>query len=114
MNELNGPQRGRRLLSLKEAALKHFQAEHWREVALILGCAPLVQSHDRLLRSLHFGDSDYGSAALDVLMQMVDKDARNLAQIEEYVRDKFAADDMNVISSKATEAKKIVFLPSRF
>jgi hypothetical protein len=45
----------------------------WKRIGLLLGEEDLVTGHDRLLRSLYFGDEDYPDCVLDVLWQLADR-----------------------------------------
>lgn len=44
-----------------------------------------VYGHSRLLRSLSFGDSDYGSCVFDVVKSLVEADSANLEVITNYI-----------------------------
>jgi hypothetical protein len=44
-----------------------------------------VVNNPRLLRSLHWGDDDYGGHVFDVLQELVGRNLQNLQAIEEFV-----------------------------
>lgn len=104
----------RKLIPLKEIAVSHFQAENWLELGLLTGSLDLVQRHERLLRSLRFGDDDYPGAALAVLMSIVEREAANLDFIEEYIQSKFGQTDGENVSTSVSTGRRIVFTPSVF
>lgn len=104
----------RKLIPLKELAVAHFQAENWLELGLLTGSLDLVQHHDRLLRSLRFGDDDYPGAALSVLMSIIEREAANLDFIEEYIHGKFGEAEGEKISTSVSTGRRIFFTPSVF
>lgn len=107
------PEDGKRLLALKNAAVEHFQGEHWLELGALTGRLNAVRKHDRLLRSLSWGDPDYGTHAFAMLTGMVDADPSSLSIIDEYITGHFQAGGVNV-SSIETSGKRIYFNPSVF
>jgi hypothetical protein len=54
------PEVGKRLLEVKNAIVAHFTEEHWLELGALTGRLDTVRNDGRLLRSLSFGDDDYG------------------------------------------------------
>jgi hypothetical protein len=104
------------VLGLKDVVTKRFNHENWLALGLMTGCEQAVQNHDRLLRSLSFGDSDYGGHVISMLLAMVSADGRNLAVIESYITDQFGATAMGGVSVSSTPApgKKLYFTPSVF
>ena len=59
--------RGALILALRRAIVSEFNAEDWREFGYLSGQSDYIQRHDRLLRSLHWQDSDYGDCVLQAL-----------------------------------------------
>jgi hypothetical protein len=107
------PEDGKRSLALKNAAVEHFQGEHWLELSALTGRLDAVRNHDRLLRSLSWGDPDYGTHAFSMLTGMVEANPSNLGIIDEYITGHFQAGGVNV-SSVDTPGKRIYFNPSVF
>lgn len=107
-------QKRKKLIPLKDLAVSKFQSENWLELGLLTGCLDLVQHHDRLLRSLRFGDDDYPGAALAVLMAIVAREPANLDFIEEYIEGKFGEPNDEVVSTSPSTGRRIVFTPSVF
>lgn len=103
----------RKLLPLKEAIVGRFDAGNWLELGAITGCLDIVQGHNRLLRSLSWGDPDYPGAALTVLVGIVGRNEGHFRVIERYVEEKFGGDG-EVVSSKPILGRKIVFAPNAF
>lgn len=106
------PEFSQKLLPLKREIAEHFNAGHWLEVGTITSSLDIVQNHDRLLRSLRFGDEDYDGCVLQVLIAIVQRDPDNLARVERYLEQTFADCAPNV-SSVAT-SNRIIFSPSVF
>src|SRR4051794_28811706 len=93
----------KKLLPLKDIIVANFNAENWLEIGTLTDCLDLVHGHDRLLRSLRFGDDDYSGAALAVLIQILGRDSDNLEFLERYVGEKFAEGEP--ISTAATTSR---------
>lgn len=81
---------GRELIELKNQIIEHFTHSEWLELGFSIDCQDIVKDHDRLLRSLSFGDTDYEGNVLEVLKEMTDKDSENLERIKEYISHKFS------------------------
>lgn len=58
---------GRLLLALQRALVAEFTAGDWAELGCETGEHEYIQGHGRLLRSLSFGDEDYGNCVFQVL-----------------------------------------------
>ena len=65
--------RKRAFVSLKKAIDDRFNVSDWREFSMENN-APYIEHHARLLRSLQYGDEDYGSAVLQMLNYMWEND----------------------------------------
>lgn len=59
--------RGALILALRRAIVSEFTVEDWREFGYLSGHSDYIQRHDRLLRSLHWQDPDYGDCVLQAL-----------------------------------------------
>jgi hypothetical protein len=108
------PDDQRKLVGLKEGVVSNFKHEDWIELGLRTGSAELVRGHDRLLRSLGWGDADYAGHALNVLVSIIARDPANMKIIESYVEAKFGAAPGENISSAPSKNTKIVFAPNVF
>lgn len=73
------------ILALQRAIKATFDDARWHELGYLVGKHDLIASHGRLLRSLHWGDDDYGSCIFSVLPELLGEDFRNLRTIEEFV-----------------------------
>lgn len=58
---------GRLILGLQRGISSEFTTTDWQELGYSAGQHQYIQHHDRLLRSLHFGDDDYGASVFQVL-----------------------------------------------
>lgn len=108
-----GPEASKKVLTLARFMGEHFTAANWREVGLLTGEIDRVQYHPRLLRSLSFGDPDYGEACMDVLTKIVQSEIAHLATIEGYVADTFGEEGVNISTLPGT-GPSIRFTPSVF
>ncbi len=88
------------ILTTKEIIVECFEKEHFLEIGLITGWTSYIQSHDRLLRSLSWGDSDYAGNVLDMLVAMQNRGDDSLEKVQKYVMQKFS----NVASATAQVA----------
>lgn len=89
-----------------------FDNERWQELGLLTNCADIITRHDRLLRSLKWGDSDYSGNVLAVITSIIGRNPSNAEVIRAYV-DHGLEDQMN-ISSKPQPGPRIVFQPDAF
>lgn len=78
-------QQAKRILSLRRRIEEKFDSNAWMEIGLLTDSTRIIDGHDRLLRSLSWGDSDYSACVLDVLNKIVSKDPRNIDVIEDYL-----------------------------
>ena len=74
------------LIALKRAIVATFNEEQWLELGYLAGNPQAVEQHPRLLRSLQFGDDDYGGCALSVLKDLLGSSNENMNAIERFVR----------------------------
>lgn len=64
---IDSKKRGALILALRGAIVSEFTGEDWREFGYLSGQSDYIQRHDRLLRSLHWRDPDYGDCVLQAL-----------------------------------------------
>ncbi len=105
-------EQGQLILKLKDRIVANFQRENWVELGLLTGFHDLINGHDRLLRSLHWGDEDYTDNVLNIITGMVTQNSSVLAAIETYLDSKFEGETLYV-SARPAE-RKITFSPSVF
>jgi len=104
-----------RVLALRDRAVKDFTPGNWTELGIVTDCDSIVQRHDRLLRSMRFGDPDYPDAALEVLTQMLRSNWNLIGSITGFIDEKYPESAEGVLVSSADTGKpKIVFQPSVF
>ena len=78
------------LIELKKIIEKHFTRSDWIELGFILDADDIIGNHPRLLRSLDFGDEDYGGNILEVLTKIVKKDSNGINKIKQYLLENYA------------------------
>lgn len=111
---MNVPNELRRaLLPLKDQIVAKFNKGHWLELGVLTNCSDLVENHNRLLRSLDFGDDDYAGNALGVLLLMIERDPAHFTEIERYVREKFDEGGTSISSAEGA-GPRIYFTPTVF
>ena len=73
--------RGPLMLAMQRAIVAEFKAADWHELGYLTGLHDQIQGHGRLLRSLSFGDEDYGACVFQILQLFVRNDFRALVAI---------------------------------
>lgn len=73
------------IVALQKAILETFDSGRWKELGYRLRKNDVVVEHPRLLRSLSWGDEDYGGHIFTVLRKLLGSNYENLGQIEEFV-----------------------------
>lgn len=108
-SKLSGPQ----LVQLKNSVVEDFDASNWRELGALTNTLDQVENHDRLLRSLSWGDDDYDGLTLTFLRKMIGSNDENLAVVRNYISKKCTVSGED-ISSESTSERKVVFSPNIF
>lgn len=103
----------KRLLKLCKLAVNFFNASDWQLLDLMTGNTKLISGHDRLLRSLSFGDDDYEGNAHRVLFNVVEHNPANLQIVEDFVSERYGGPEEN-ISTAPSKSRQISFTPSVF
>jgi len=103
---------GNRIIALRARVVAKFDAGNWAELGLLTEASDLIDGHDRLLRSLSWGDNDYAGNALIVLTRIVERNPMALAIIEDYL-DRSLSGGAEYISAKVAE-RRITFAPHVF
>ncbi|MBQ23885.1 abortive infection family protein [Alcanivorax sp.] len=70
--------RGKVVLALQKAIVETFDAADWKEVGYKAGQIDYIRGHSRLLRSLSWGDDDYGSCVFQAIEFLLNDDVENL------------------------------------
>jgi hypothetical protein len=104
---------GKQLIAIKNHIVAGFNESHWRELGILTGQSHRIERHDRLLRSLRFGDDDYEGCVLSVLKSIVDENLDNLAIIAKFVQTK-CPEAGEFVSSEDNDQRRIVFSPNVF
>ncbi len=102
----------RALLPLKEKILKLFDERNWLELGTLTDSYQIVKGHDRLLRSLSWGDGDYDGNVLMVLNAIIDRDPSNFGIIGDYVN-KLEGGGSS-LSSEASDQPRFYIQPTVF
>lgn len=103
---------GKRIIQIREKIVSNFTRENWEEIGLLTGFSDLIKGHDRLLRSLNWGDEDYSGNVLNILSDIASQNEKTLDVFESYLDEKFE-EETHYISAKPSEMK-ITFAPSVF
>lgn len=111
-SELSSADR-RRLIALCRAAVANFNGGDWQTLGAHTGQMKVITGHDRLLRSLSFGDPDYPGNAHSVLFKLVELDHANLGVIADFINDTYGEVGEN-ISTAPGRSRSILFTPSVF
>jgi len=63
------PDRNKVVLALKRAIEATFDREKWMELGYLTHSIEIIETHPRLLRSLYWGDPDYGAVFLKFFLK---------------------------------------------
>lgn len=113
MEKLNGKE----LIEIKNQIARQFTKSDWLELGYTLDSYDIINDHERLLRSLSFGDDDYEGNILDVLTKIIKRNPKNVEEIKSYLSQKYSSPTVSdFISTAHTEIpKKIIsFSPQVF
>ncbi|GAB2564407.1 hypothetical protein [Spirosoma aerophilum] len=113
MNPINGKE----IIDIKNQIANNFSKSDWLDFGYSLNSYDIVQNHDRLLRSLSFGDDDYEGNILQVLTSIISKDSNNLNEIRNYLSEKYstpAVSDFISTAHSEVPKKMISFAPQVF
>ena len=108
---------GRELIEMKNQIQNQFTKSDWIELGFALGVSEIINGHDRLLRSLDFGDDDYEGSILIVLNLVVKKDPANFQELKSFISHKYSVPVVSdFISTAHTEVPKrmVTFAPQVF
>ena len=103
--------KNQQILKIKEQIVSNFTQENWEEIGLLTNTIDTIKRHDRLLRSLSWGDEDYAGNVLNVLITIAQNNEA-LNTIEKYLDEKYG-NKTHYISAKPSETK-ITFAPDVF
>ena len=109
MSQYNAPL----ILELKRRIEEAFTSSNWEEAGLLTDSSHIVTGHPRLLRSLSFGDQDYGGNIINVLKAMSDQNPNSLSVLKDYLDQWYPDQNVTYISAKPSE-RKISFAPNVF
>lgn len=76
--------RGRVMLALQKAIVAKFDKGDWHELGHMTDTYDYIVGHSRLLRSLSFGDEDYGGCVFHILDYLAQDGANNLITVIEH------------------------------
>lgn len=72
------------MLAMQRTIVAEFNATDWHELGYLTGFHDYIQGHPRLLRSLGFGDDDYGACVFQALQYFANHDSRALVAVIEH------------------------------
>lgn len=86
------------MMAVQSAIIDTFDASDWCDLADRSGFRDQVRKHNRLLRSLDFGDSDYEGHAGDMIRKILDEDFLNIEYVicHKKIRDHILKHDSSV------------------
>lgn len=105
------------LIDIKNQIAKNFTKSDWLDLAYTLGCNDILDGHERLIRSLSFGDDDYEGNILEVLSAFIKRDTKNFDAIKTYLSEKYASPIVSDFISTAhieTPKRIVTFSPQVF
>lgn len=103
---------GKKIIALRQRIVANFDAGNWEEVGLLTGQSNTIDRYPRLIRSLNWGDEDYGGNVLGVLRRIAENDPKAFRIFEQYVDEHFPGDS-EYVSAKPAE-RRITFAPNVF
>ena len=106
------PALAKRALALRTRVAAEFTSSDWIEIGLLTGYSQQINEHNRLLRSLSFGDEDYAGNALEVIVKIADSNPEAFNTFEQFVAERYPGEGQ-YISAKPSE-RKITFAPNVF
>jgi hypothetical protein len=74
-------QRNAVILAIQRAIEHSFSATDWKDLGYRTGTQEWIKNHPRLLRSLSWGDGDYGGHVLDAIEKILETDPSNLDEL---------------------------------
>lgn len=95
-----------KLLHFKDLIVAHFSQENFLEVGVLTGWTNTIRSHDRLLRSLSWGDPDYPGNVLDLLTSMDEARDGSIEKLQVYIQSKFANEAQAITEVAAFSSAK--------
>lgn len=72
------------MVAMQRAIVEEFNATDWQELGYLPGCHAYIRGHGRLLRSLSFGDEDYGACVFLALQHFAHSGGGVLAAVIEH------------------------------
>lgn len=76
--------RGPLMLAMQRAIVADFSSTDWHELGYLTGFHDYIRGHARLLRSLGFGDDDYGACVFQALEHFANNDIRALVAVVDH------------------------------
>ena len=101
------------ILEIKTRIETNFNESDWSDIGLLINVDHIIDNHPRLLRSLSWGDDDYGANVNQVLKQISKISPQYLSLIKDYLNKKYPEENTIYVSEKVQE-RKIMFSPTVF
>ncbi len=93
-----------RLIALTRLAVKNFNVGDWQALGAYTGCSDLVSNHDRLLRSLSFGDDDYSGNAHGVIFAIAERDPTNADIMDQFITEHYGEPEPVIMGENVSTA----------
>ncbi len=104
------------ILDIQKQIKDHFTKSDWLELGYATNTAEIINGHERLLRSLAWGDDDYSGNILEVLSKMRQKN-KGLTEVKAFIASKYSTPivvDFISTAHKEVPKRMINFSPQVF
>jgi AbiJ-like protein len=103
---------GKRVIEIRKRIVDNFDHGNWEELGLLTGTWEVIEGHDRLLRSLAWGDEDYAGNVLTMVRWLGEQSPGFLSDVTEYLDTHFPGES-TYVSAKPSQ-RRITFSPDVF
>lgn len=101
------------LLKLAKVAIDRFNVGDWQALGVHTGESQRINNHNRLLRSLSFGDEDYDGYAYTMIFEVAEAQDGNYNKVVRYIEERYGEEGEN-ISTSPSKGRVLTFRPSVF
>ena len=97
------------LIKIKEFIVENFEKDHFIEIGILTNNSQFVRNHQRLLRSLGWGDPDYPGCVLELLVHLESQGSEKIDNVRKYIIEKFPEKFQGIISLIASSSMRNIF-----
>lgn len=108
---------GKELIAIKNQIANQFSKSDWLDLGYTIDCYDIIDNHNRLLRSLSWGDDDYEGNILEVLTSILKRNPENLEKIKSYIAERISTPHVSEFIStdhKQIPQRLVTFSPQVF